>query len=145
MPNPPLDLSELRRLHEAATPGPLYLHTGAIGVNPWISAKGGECSNGDYVRGSCILNMVAHDRNEDDAALIVAAVNALPALLSRIEALEEENGRLRDAHRRSHMFSGASDADGNYVKLLFRSRDDREAFIDAHVATFTPPTNGGER
>jgi hypothetical protein len=33
---------------------------------------------------------------DEDAALIVAAVNALPDLLSRIEAMEAENARLRE-------------------------------------------------
>ena len=66
----------LAALSEAATPGPWHVQDGAIGVNPWISCSNGTLENGKYVRGGCILNMVAHDQNSEDAAFIAAIVNA---------------------------------------------------------------------
>ncbi len=62
--------AKIKRLSAAATPGEWHLQTGAIGINPWISAENWTRPNGSYVRGGCILNMVAHDEREQDAALI---------------------------------------------------------------------------
>lgn len=69
----------LAALSDAATASPWHLQTGAIGVNPWISAGNWTRKDGSYVRGGCILNMVAHDEREQDAAFIVALVNAYRA------------------------------------------------------------------
>lgn len=81
----PVDLKELRRLHEAATPGPWfkYMRTVTVEENGW-DVEVAECSNN--ARGTV----------EADAALIAAARNALPELLDRLEAAESENARLRE-------------------------------------------------
>jgi hypothetical protein len=71
-----MDKDQLAALDRAATQGVWHLQSGAIGVNPWISAGNWTREDGSYVRGGCILNMVAHDEREQDAALIVALVNA---------------------------------------------------------------------
>lgn len=63
---------KIEQLSAAATPGEWHLQTGAIGINPWISAENWTRPNGSYVRGGCILNMVAHDEREQDATLIAA-------------------------------------------------------------------------
>lgn len=75
---------QLKELAEKATQGPFHLHTGAIGVNPWIATGNWVRSDGSYVRGGCILNMVAHDEREQDAALIVALLNNLPTILAAL-------------------------------------------------------------
>jgi hypothetical protein len=69
---------DLRRLLEAATPGPwewdgegTLVSTGVADVVLWVSSDGTEVES---------VNA--------DAALIVAAVNALPGLLDRLELLE---------------------------------------------------------
>lgn len=67
---------ELAALDERASGGTWHLQTGAIGVNPWISVDNWTRKDGSYVRGGCILNMVAHDEREQDAAFIIALVNA---------------------------------------------------------------------
>ena len=89
-----MDKSEAERLAERlrellANAGlPWRVNAGAIGVNPWIESSNGTKLDGEYRRGGCILNMVAHDERENDAALIVEAVNALPTLLARIAAMK---------------------------------------------------------
>lgn len=90
-----VDIDELERLLAAATPGRWCLQTGALGVNPWISGPNWTRPDRSYVRGGCILNMVAHDEREHDAALIVAARNSLPAILTEIRELRAENARLK--------------------------------------------------
>ena len=40
---------------------PWRVNAGAIGVNPWIESSNGTKLDGEYRRGGCILNMVAHD------------------------------------------------------------------------------------
>jgi hypothetical protein len=77
-------VGRLRTLAAKATPGPWHVNTGAIGVNPWIECSNGTKSSGDYVRGGCILNMVAHDENDDDAALIAALRNNLPEIITAL-------------------------------------------------------------
>jgi hypothetical protein len=90
----PVDLKELRRLHEAATP------------RPWQSERAY-----DGRRSVCILRSISttlcvnsegdawHEHPEENfqqnAALIAAARNALPSLLDEIERLREENARLK--------------------------------------------------
>ena len=80
----PEQIAELEALAEKATPGPWHVQCGAIGVNPWLACSNGTKGNGDYVRGHCILNMVAHDEREEDAALIVALRNNLPTILAAL-------------------------------------------------------------
>ena len=77
MTAPRLDLAELRRLHEEATPGPWESSIAGIegdnyvaGTGPWHRVTFNECAS------------------QYDAALIAAMRNALPALLSIAEAAE---------------------------------------------------------
>lgn len=69
------DIKALRKLLEAASPGPWSdwqpLHIGAADPDSSVGQRS-----------------VARVNVSTDAALIVAAVNALPALLTRLEALE---------------------------------------------------------
>ena len=80
-------IEELKALAEKATPGPWHVHSGAMGVNPWIACSNGTKADGEYVRGSCILNMTAHKEREHDAALICLLRNNLPAILSALSAV----------------------------------------------------------
>lgn len=77
-----LDVAELRRLLAAATPGPWTAHAPTATVN--AAAYSGWLA-------------IVHG-GPDDAALIAAAVNALPGLLDR---LSPENARVREALTKS--------------------------------------------
>lgn len=90
------ELKALADLLAKASPGPWHVIDGAIGVNPWIARDSGTKANGDYVRGGCILNMVAHDERGDDAAAIVASVNFLRDNLPAIIEQRAEIERLRE-------------------------------------------------
>lgn len=76
------DTAELKRLMEEATPG------------PWFTFANGHCVGGTPTDGSAggvaMCSMAARTPQEvqANAALVVAAVNALPALLARVEELE---------------------------------------------------------
>ena len=77
-----MSTDELERLIKAGTPGPLEIET-APDREPWIKGATGEwlamcCGHTD-------------EKAEANAALICAAVNALPELV----ALRRENERLR--------------------------------------------------
>ncbi|UIJ43754.1 hypothetical protein LZK98_11695 [Sphingomonas cannabina] len=133
MPNPPLDLSELRRLHEAAC---------AIAANATDTyrARNGrqisiEADDGE----KC---WIVH--SDDFEALCSAAAAIDPALLSRIEDLEEERSailhHIRAEAQRCHgegtgCLSDAITAEGDALTVI-------AAEIEAgkHL-----PTNGGER
>ena len=73
---------QIEALAADATPGPRHLHATALGVNPWVACSNGDKGNGEYVRGGCILNMVAHNEREHDAALIVLLRNSVPQILA---------------------------------------------------------------
>jgi hypothetical protein len=84
---------QIKALAEKATPQPWHLHATAIGVNPWIACSNGTKGDGEYVRGSCILNMVAHNEREDDAALIVLLRNNVDRIITALSEAE----RMREA------------------------------------------------
>lgn len=84
----PTLVDELEWLAANCSPGPWHLHDTAIGVNPWVSASNGTKADDAYARGGCILNMVAHDERKQDATLIVALHNNLPAILSALRTKE---------------------------------------------------------
>lgn len=85
-----IDIKALRALHEAATPGPWtsternYGHAVAVVGSGWRVA---------------LCDTQRPDRNAADAALIVAAVNALPALLDRLERAERAGDLAADVER----------------------------------------------
>jgi hypothetical protein len=97
---PRLDLGELRRLHEAATPGPWEWIDGDTD-KPWDagdpdqfapSLRTAWTKKSQFNLGELpvwILNIDQLGDNKNDAALIAAMRNALPALLSIWEAAEE--------------------------------------------------------
>lgn len=107
-----VDVTALRELLAQATPGPWSVevrggtdYTDEAWSTVEVSFDGGESSMG--VKPGLMLG--EHEAAEIDAALIVAAVNALPALLDRLEAsisreiydetcrlAGEENRRLRE-------------------------------------------------
>ena len=72
-----IDRAELRRLQQAATPGP-WQHRGH-----WVFPAPGDESG--------FVAMCGDDaRGHDDAAYIVAACNAVPTLLDQLEEAERE-------------------------------------------------------
>lgn len=82
---PPLDVAALRALLEAGTPGPWSLD---------------PCSNGGAIlrRGQdSVRHMQSHLQiaPESDAELIVAAVNALPALLAELDGVRQGEDAVR--------------------------------------------------
>jgi hypothetical protein len=90
------DRTELRRLAEAATPGPWQQSRFVDGpmfarMGPaWKATRTAEEST--MVRGAGIVgdprcNPVGAIRSDEDRALALAAVNALPALLDELDAL----------------------------------------------------------
>ena len=99
-------LAELRRLHEAATPGdweaygPMELHDGAYRYSevvphghrrPLIAETDseGKVQTGGFTR------YEFGDRFEQDAELIAASRNALPDLLGFLEAILPHYGSMR--------------------------------------------------
>jgi len=81
---PQPDRARLRELLADATP------------TPWASDPAAPCDFGGDLQGSEgeWNEFVGAASDDVDTALIVAAVNALPALLDRLDELEAENERL---------------------------------------------------
>jgi uncharacterized protein (UPF0335 family) len=95
---------ELRGLLAKATPGPWEVSGALCGDHgtETVSIYHTDTSKGfrhihEVVETGCVCGDEAV--TPANAALIVAAVNALPALLDRIEALEGDNGNLEQAYR----------------------------------------------
>lgn len=83
----PVDIEALRALMERATAGP-WKNFRLFGS----SSPNEVCQSENYSTGGvCCPHRVS------DAALIVAAVNALPSLLTELEALRAERGRMVEA------------------------------------------------
>ena len=86
-----IDLDELMRLHDAATPGPWKVKSG-----DFESEDGYGTVTAPYVEADGKTICVPFDRGPDDendeadAAYIVAACNAVPELVARIRELEAE-------------------------------------------------------
>lgn len=72
-------IGQLRTLGEAATPGPWWIEYEAGPESVWAAVAG----TGGYTASAPII-----DAYSEDAALIAALRNALPALLDRLDALE---------------------------------------------------------
>tara|TARA_Y100001951_G_scaffold88698_2_gene80459 strand:+ start:2835 stop:3218 length:384 start_codon:yes stop_codon:yes gene_type:complete len=97
------DVAELRKLLEAATPGPWFTLD-----PPWLPGGAetsilAESPDPHVARFICDFDLCMMDdddrksENPDaDAALIVAAVNALPDLLDRLEKAEQALREIRD-------------------------------------------------
>lgn len=113
----PIDLDELERLLAAATPG------------EWVTGCGFERN---YLYGggahlACIGGSEDYEINDDgspneadnNAALIVAARNSFPALLTEIRELRAENARLKEDVRRQT--SLAQDHFRNATRLAARA------------------------
>lgn len=77
------DLPALEELAKAATPGPWGLRHGARDAYITIDGAPGADS-------VMAMDKIIYPKATDDAALIVAAVNALPVLIEMIRALEAE-------------------------------------------------------
>jgi hypothetical protein len=82
---PPLDLpallADLEAAQEAATPGP-WMHDGHELYQEWPGIPG---VTGDWIGETCrIEGDPLHKTSDADAALIVAAVNALPTLIAEL-------------------------------------------------------------
>lgn len=134
----PVDLKELRRLHEAATPGPWCAHT-----PDWDEDTESQMSISmkSYMDDSACYRTVdlieaysdfyPEDADYEEAVanvqLIAAARNALPELLDRLEAAEAKVARLRERHtppeivdeiRRTQAEVATMDPSGTAAKLL---------------------------
>lgn len=81
-----VDVQQLRELLDKATPGPWKLERSTGDELNFVGIEWD--ARGWWAKDSTLLT-------EPNAALIVAAVNGLPGLLARLDALEEENERLR--------------------------------------------------
>ncbi len=81
----PADINQLRDLLAQATPGPWAVHYGY--KLPHIKADDGR-----YILEA---GTVYGPRTKADAALIVAAMNALPSLLDEVERLRADAARYR--------------------------------------------------
>lgn len=96
MSDPNSDLAELRRLEAAATPAPWSgskgLDSGCRVVRPRKALYGVDL--GWYIA-TCHVSPSDGDNAAENAALIVAARNALPALLDRLEAAEYGVNRIQ--------------------------------------------------
>ena len=85
-----IDLDELMRLREAATPGPWK-----VKIGDFESEDGYGTVTAPYVEADGKMICVPFDSDEDendenDAAYIVASCNALPELVARIRGLESQ-------------------------------------------------------
>ena len=86
-----IDFDELMRLHEAATPGPWEANIG-----DFESEDGYGTVTAPYVEADGKMICVPFDKGPDDdndennAAYIVAACNAVPELVARIRELEAQ-------------------------------------------------------
>lgn len=96
-----VDVTRLRALREAATPGPWRVTPARTGPRGGLHPAFIDAPRNGWVNGITFVT-IGDSTNDDatavaqmsaDAALIVEAVNALPALLAEIEALR----RVRDA------------------------------------------------
>ena len=94
-----LDLAELRRLHEAATPGPW--RTSREDMDSFVGSSDGGLESVAYIyRDPADRIPVIGTSYRNDSRLIAAMRNALPALLSIAEAAEAwlERGSTLDTH-----------------------------------------------
>ena len=102
------DLDELEKLEQAATMGPWKLESECETSDDDHQFYG--LDKGDYPRWLLIEGMhwsffwdeadeKHYDTSARDAALIVAARNALPALIAELRELRKENERLRETRR----------------------------------------------
>lgn len=87
-----IDLDELMRLHEAATPGPWE-----VKIGDFESEDGYGTVTAPYVEADGKTICVPFDRgpddenDEEDAAYIVAACNAAPEMVQKIRVLLKEH------------------------------------------------------
>jgi len=148
--------SELRALMSAATAGPWHVYDGSLDNDAWYEGT----TIGSALEGSriCDMSVFRTDAgNRANAALIVAAENALTAHLDRIEQLEEieaqyaiEQGvgqrqinelssrirRLEAALRVSRGWMKACSGDGQFMPAEQAVRD--LVTIDAALANSKP-------
>lgn len=86
------DIEELKRLREEATPGP-WLCQMDVYDGEYIIGVDAGLSNGKL---RVVVTAHSDDKDFANTAFIVAAVNALPALLECIQTLESVNKSLED-------------------------------------------------
>ncbi len=107
-----IDLPSLRALLAAATPLPWFDRGRHISRVPDNTGMGATLHT----------NLIAVIADQSDAALIAAAVNALPGLLDRIAELEAACARLEAAYDRLAMIGPPA-----FVGTV----DELEAFLEA--------------
>ena len=93
-----IDLDELMRRHDAATPGPW-----SVKIGDFEAEDGYGTVSASYVEADGKTICVPFDRgqddenDEDDTAYIVASCNAVPELVARIRELEAQRDWLAQA------------------------------------------------
>lgn len=132
------DIVALRELLAKATPGP-YKRT-SPGVDCWPGCAPSWRDRRviqDHLKGDKHARVVADTMRAPDAALIVAAVNALPALLDRIEQLERERDAAQGDAERYRLWRRRAVADdepfmwGEDLDQLPTTEAEVDAAIDA--------------
>ena len=139
----PVDIEALRQLLERATAGPWayrpqehddwgFIRTTRATEDGWhpVVARANDVS----VHEDHDAHRAAKtDPAEGNARLIVAAVNALPSLLTELEALRAERGRMAEGHR---------EAVARCIQIIFETRD---GFLSPEYATDQPISSVMER
>lgn len=119
--------TELRELLAKATDGPWSWATCGFDNYAFTIGRKDPVENMTHV----IADVCIREPAKANAALIVAAVNALPALLDRVEALEAENGRLREA------LTPSADTKAAYIGEIKYSYVEWDEFGDERTVTRT--------
>ncbi len=130
--------AELRRLLIATRPDASPL--------PWRWSDG-QWGEGFYDANGAIVSVNsgrgAHDWDDEEAALALAAVNALPALLDALDAAEAESARLRSLLAGLAYDDGDLRASGEWVARTFQEiRAERDA-LRAELASLRSPAVSG--
>ncbi len=130
----PVDIEALRQLMERATPGP-WLCQGADEADMFVPIIADNL--GGLVGGAMLwpteIDQKYFDRAERNAQLIVAAVNALPSLLTELEALRAERGRMVEGLQDARAEMSTCDASnparhpGEQAMTVEVTQEDREA------------------
>jgi hypothetical protein len=155
MTTPPTRVA-LRALLAAATPGPWTARRlGVYGRQDWreIAAanrskyndtvakvyRDGATDGDQELLAGTSMTVGKYEREQDNAALIAAAVNALPGLLDALDAAEADAQTLREALEVAHGYCVPSYSEGHPDDV---ARDQK--VLDMVNAALRGPTGGGD-
>lgn len=143
------DTAKLRALLAAATPGKWYVVESPWGAGDWLIAGSPDPHGGSFVadtedptfeESELDEDEIARHRPLENAALIAAAVNALPALLDELEALRDVADRactIADEANGPHPVQSADDALTCIERELFDRRRGQTGAIQELQAQLT--------